>query len=76
MANKRNNNSKFKGAYRHVFKKRKLPACLMKKNDHTNNKEPIVSTKIEGSRIINMNKLGQYTEELNAHSSHCKGAIN
>ena len=57
-----------------VFKKRKLPDCLMIK---TENKEQTVNTEIQiqGSRIMNMDKLLQYTDELNAHSSRCKGAI-
>ena len=32
-------------------------------------------TKLEGSRIINMDEISKYTEELNAHSSRCQGAV-
>ena len=43
----------------------------------TENKEQTVNTEIQiqGSRIMNMDKLLQYTDELNAHSSRCKSAI-
>jgi len=39
------------------------------------NKTPPTKTKLDGSRIINLDKLSKYTEELNAHSSRCQGAI-
>lgn len=67
MANK-NKNNKSGSTHRHVFKKRKLPGFKRKVR-------PTSDGKIEGSRIINLEKLRQYTDELSAHSSRCMGAI-
>ena len=59
MANK---NNKANSNHRHVLKKRKL---LVK----TQNIQP---AKL---RIVNLDKLCEYTAELNAHSTRCQGAI-
>lgn len=72
MGNKKNQTNKSNSTHRHVFKKKKLPVWLINKNK-THNKQP--TKKLEGSRIINMDKLLEYTDELTAHSSSCQGAI-
>lgn len=69
MGNKKNRHNKANSTHRHVFKKRQLPPWLMK------SKTLPTPAKLEGSRIINLDKLSKYTEELNAHSAHCQGAI-
>ena len=30
---------------------------------------------VQGSRIINFDRLRQYTDDLTAHSTHCEGSI-
>ena len=72
MANKKNKNNKSKSTHRHVFKRRPLPPWLVKKNDKKVSKESIQGN---SSRIINLDKLCEYTDQLNAHSSHCTGSV-
>ena len=55
---------------RHVYRKKKLP-CKYKKTSPTLNKH----SEMNGSRIINLNKLQQYTDDLTAHATHCEGSI-
>ena len=73
MANKKNRNNKRRSTHRHVFKKRSLPPCLVKKKK--NEKPSNVPLEGNSSRIINLDKLCEYTEQLNAHSSHCNGSV-
>lgn len=68
MGNKKNKQNKRDSSHRHVFRKKKNPA---RKTTPTANKEqPTELTEeeqtvsIEGSRIINMDKLQQYTDNL------------
>ena len=74
--------------HRHVFKKRK-PSQVRRKQqqgqqkqistrtgDSDNTQDTINDTGIiEGSRIINMDKLKQYTNDLTLHASRCDGSI-
>ena len=72
MGNKRyrkNDNS-----HRRVYKKRKGKRKVKEKDraeeDHRNTDDSI-----KGSRIINMEQLQQYTEDLRQHSIQCEGTI-
>ena len=68
MGNKRNRANKRNNSHRHVFKRRFLPATLAKK------KTLSTDNPVAGSRIINIDKLREYTDQLNAHSSRCTGS--
>lgn len=51
-------------------KKRKLPEhCNMDTEEQHTETDNDVEERIEGSRIINLDKLQQYTEELTKHSA-------
>ena len=70
MSNKKNRKNKRRNTHRHVFNIRKLHQ--EGENNQGNDKQRV---RIEGSRIININKLQQYTDDLTAHSASCEGAI-
>ncbi len=59
--------------HRHVYKKKKLPCRKGKRQSETGRAESEVN--IEGCRIINMDRLQEYTHNLTEHSRTCKGSI-
>ena len=85
MGNKKNRRNREFSKHRHVFIKRMLPGARQRqkapkeiKQKHTDtergiDKEDILA--IEGSRIINLEKLQEYTDSLTKHSSTCQGTI-
>ncbi len=76
MANKKYYSNKSINAHRHVFRKRHLPTCLVKRNNgKTVSKTVNNNIQVNGSRIINLDKLCEYTDQLNAHSARCPGSI-
>ncbi len=64
-----NNKKNHRNNHRHTFRKKK---ALDKYKKPT---QPTLSTLTKGSRIINLDKLQQYTNDLTAHSSRCKGTM-
>ncbi len=81
MGNKKNKNNSSNSTHRHVFCKKILPG--MKKTQKRSSEctsDKAVRQKegkatFEGSRIINLDKLQQYTDSLSKHSSSCQGSI-
>ena len=78
MGNKRYR--KNDNAHRHIFKKRKRKRKVKEKKrseeEHRNNDtEENKTLSIKGSRIINMEQLQRYTEDLRRHSIQCEGSI-
>ena len=60
--------------HRHVCTKKKLPGRMTKDSDNaTQTHTPTV--KIEGSRIINIQKLQEYVNELTLHGTQCGGSV-
>ena len=83
MVNKKNKNNRKNSTHRHVFCKKKLPGRRQKKKatgikcsnpDRVGIQEEGKVT-IEGSRIINLEKLQQYTNSISEHLSSCQGSI-
>ena len=86
MANKKNKNNSRKNTHKHVYQRKKLPRKKRQDKDHEQHKqqsmdedeqrvdEQRVAT-LEGSRIVNVEKLKQYTDDLTKHSTSCKGSI-
>ena len=88
MGNTKNQRHNRNG-HRNIFKKRKLPHQKKKpsipqskqqtggqvrtENDTENTQQG--TTTIGGSRIINMDKLKQYTHDLTLHSAGCDGTV-
>lgn len=68
MGNNRNKKH-HRNNHRHVFRKKFQPHKYKKPTQLPN------STLTKGSRIINLDKLHQYTDDISAHSLHCKGSI-
>ena len=84
MANEKNKNNKRKSSHRHVYVKKKIPRKGNRKKKHTETEErhrdmdteqqtdmdtdTVQRVSIEGSRIINM-------EKLQKHSTTCAGSI-
>ncbi len=58
--------------HRHVYRKKKLPYKYKKSPPLHKHLEMTLKN---GSRIINLNKLQQYTDDLTAHAARCKGSI-
>lgn len=79
------NTKNYRNNHRHVFRKRKSP--LSKKQQGLNNSvfqtgetsvmmsDQNAPGTIDGSRIMNLNKFKDYTDELTLHASCCKGPI-
>ena len=53
--------------------RQKAPKEIQQK--HTDTEREIDKVAIEGSRIVNMEKLQEYTDSLTKHSSTCQGTI-
>lgn len=83
MGNKKNKNNSRNSTHRHVFCKKVLPG--MKKTpkkssiecsgDKVGNQKECSGITFEGSRIINLDRLQEYTDSLSKHSSSCQGSI-
>lgn len=71
MGNKKNQTKKRKNSHRHVFVNRKK-RVKNKDNKLSINKETV---RVQGSRIINIDKLQRYSEDLVAHSKRCDGTF-
>ncbi len=68
MGNNKNKKD-LRNNHRHVYKKKKLPCRIGKKQSETGRAESEVN--IEGCRIINMDRLQEYTDNLTEHSRTC-----
>ena len=59
--------------HRHVYRKKKNPYSKMistKKSDCTG-----IKNKVQGKRIISMDRLQSYTNDLTVHASKCTGNV-
>ena len=87
MANQKNKNNKRNNTHKHVYVKKNIRRSRNKKQRQQRYKEHRQNTQeqqsgreeqvagLEGSRVINLDKLQQYTDDLVNHSSRCKGSI-
>ena len=80
MGNSKNRKN-YRNKHRYVYKKKKLPWMEKQpKNRHTNlrNREQnaVPDFSMQSSRIIDLDKLQEYTDDLVNHSSQCEGSIN
>lgn len=69
MGNQRNKTNKFYNTHRHLFKRRRAPNANKKSSEVKKGNE------MKGSRIMNVKKLREYTEQVSAHSSKCTGSM-
>ena len=84
MANKKNRKNKKNNSHKHIYQRKKLPRRGGRKGQdkdtqeqHTDNQQHMDTDKLsrEGSRIMNIDKLQQYTDNLTKHSIHCESSI-
>lgn len=83
MANQKNKGNKKNHFHRHVFVKRRVCTKVRKArtpitnttNKATTSIETQERVKLDGSRIVNLEKLQQYTDRLVQHSVHCDGSV-
>ena len=88
MANKKNKNNRRNNTHKYVYVKRKPPRGKSKEQQHNTDEQQSDNTQeqqtdsedeevagLEGSRVINLEKLQQYTDDLIAHSALCEGSI-
>ena len=83
MVNKKNKNNRRNSSHRHVYCKKKLPGRRQNKkatsikcaNSDGAGIQKESQVTIEGSRIINLEKLQQYTTNISEHLSSCQGSI-
>ena len=77
MGNKKNN--KNHSNHRHVYKKKRNPfkykksSCTQLTRQSRNSQSPPPT--LQGSRIINLDKLQKYSSDLTAHSLRCDGTV-
>ena len=74
MGNIKNQRKSYSKHHRHAYRKKKLPCqkAQTRKSRDTQTQKQAVS--LEGSRIINLEELQKYTEDLNKHASQCQGS--
>ena len=80
MGNKKNKNNKRNSTHRHIYSKKRnsIKRSKLDRNVQLPEVEQAAETSrvsIEGSRIININKLQEYLDDLHKHSSECGGSI-
>ena len=84
MANKKNRKNRKNNSHKHIYQRKKFPRRGGRKGQdkdtqkqHTDNQQHMDADKLsrEGSRIMNIDKLQQYTDNLTKHSIHCEGSI-
>lgn len=76
MGNHKNKNNKRDSAHLHIYRQKNNPKKIKldrQTDSSTQQEESRVS--IEGSRIINVDKLQVYIDDLTKHSLHCGGSI-
>ena len=73
MANKRNKKNRKLSAHRHVFIKKKLPGKCRSVSQQKRKSSPTLQ--LQGSRIVNVENLQQYTTDLHHHSTVCEGSV-
>ncbi len=76
MANKKNFRNKFKNTHKHAYQKKrnpkKKPRNLKKQSSITTNQEV---KSLEGSQVISLKTLRQYSQDISRHSSSCDGSV-
>ena len=89
MANKKNKKNRKNNVHKHIYQRKKLPqrgGGKGQNNDtqekHADNNQQHMDADcdtnkptLKGSRIINIDKLKQYTDSLTDHSARCGGRI-
>lgn len=85
MGNTKNKRNSLKNTHRHAYLKKKNPkkTHYYKKNQQMDTEQQTDTeqqmykedTEVAGSRIIDLNNLQQYTNDLTEHSTHCQGSI-
>ena len=90
MANKKNKNNKRKNSHKYVYLKKTLPNHKRRNHrtevqlsdeqqsdteEQQTDVEEEETAGLEKSRVINLDKLQQYTDDLVAHSTYCDGSI-
>ena len=76
MGNKKNRKNSRKNTTRHVYGKKKLPwEREHKKKKQGEKKVNEVQKVLSGCRIVRIENLQHYTNNLTAHASHCDGSI-
>ena len=73
MGNQKNKRH-YRNHHHHVYMKKNLTGRTIKDSD-TDTQAHTPTVKIEGSRIINMQKLQQHINELTVHATKCGGSI-
>ena len=77
MANKKNKRNSKLNTHRHAYAKKVLPGKVkrvVKKKAVTRNQKSVLQ--LQGSRVVDLENLQQYTDDRHQHSAACKGSIN
>ena len=75
--NKKNKDNRKYSSHRHIYRKKKNPKQKIRSTRHVEKQTEqdqgveSPSASIEESRIINMENLQEYMDDLNKHSSEC-----
>lgn len=76
MGSNKNKKNSRNNTHRHTYKRKKLPGQVKRKDKTlSDNDKEEQTVNIEGSRIINIEKLRLYTDDLAAHATRCEGSI-
>ena len=77
MGNKKNKTNKKNSSHRHAYFKKRVPTKLRMASTRTTITATDTHKKatLDGSRIVNLEKLQQYTDRLTQHSAHCDGSV-
>lgn len=77
MGNQKNKRKSYSKHHRHAYRKKKLPweKAQTRQSRDTQRMDTQKLVSLEGSRIINVDQLQQYTNNLNKHAMQCQGSI-
>ena len=91
MANQKNENNKSNNSHKRVYRRKKNPMKRVQNKEkentiqgtiqqqHTANKQQDLGTtdqhNLEGSRVINLERLQQFADDLTEHSTICDGSM-
>ena len=72
MGNKKNQRKSYNKHHRHVYRRKKVPSQKLRGSKNLEHKQ---LESIDGSRIVNLDQLQQYIDELVSHARQCQGSI-
>ena len=75
MGNSKNKRNSYSKHHRHAYRKKKMPWEKIKIRKNKQKQTVSQTMSLEGNRIVNLDQLQQYTDELSKHAMQCQGSV-